>query len=271
MDRIRWSGLTHTGRFRSNNEDAFLAINLQGREVRLLGKEGSGSLENDGDFLFAVSDGMGGANAGEFASRIAVDYITRRLPQSHRLGALGLSQNYHDFLTELFEEVDKAMGSMSFHYEECRDMGATLSLCWFTPEWMYFAHAGDSRICYFPKLGGMKQLSEDHNHPGVLYRKGTINERQYRTHPEKHILWNSLGGKSKPVEPQLGAVGFETGDMFLVNSDGLNDGIWNHRLETLLRDPPARFAEMGLADRLITDSLEESGRDNLTAIVVSID
>jgi len=270
MDKISWSGGTHPGRFRKNNEDSFLAINIQGQEVRLLGKEGSASLEKDGDLLFAVSDGMGGANAGEFASRIAIDYITRRLPQSHRLGAMGLSEGYHDFMTELFEEVDKEMSSMSFHYEECRNMGATLSLCWFTPEWMYFAHVGDSRIYYLPKDGGLKQISHDHTHPGELHRKGKLNEREVRTHPEKHILWRSLGGKSKEVEPQLGAVGYETGDQFLINSDGINDGIWDRRLEELLRNPPPRFQDLSPSERLIKDSMEESGRDNLTAIIVSI-
>lgn len=270
MDKVTWSGRTHPGRFRKNNEDAFLAINLRGQEVRLLGMEGSASLEKDGDLLFAVSDGMGGANAGEFASRIAIDYITRHLPQSHRLGAMGLSEDYHDFLTELFDEVDQAMSRMSFAYEECRNMGATLSLCWFTPEWMYYAHVGDSRIYYLPQTGGMKQLSHDHTHPGELFRKGKINEREQRTHPEKHILWRSLGGRTKKVEPQLGAVGFETGDRFLINSDGIIDGIWDRRLEELLRNPPARFAELPLSERLIKDSMEESGRDNLTAIVVSI-
>lgn len=270
MEKISWSGLSHPGRFRKNNEDAFLAINLSGPEVRLLGKQGEASFEKDGDFLFAVSDGMGGANAGEFASRIAVDYITRRLPNSFRLGAMGLSQGYHDFLTELFEEVNREMASMSFHYEECRNMGATLSLCWFTPEWMYYAHIGDSRIYYLPKSGGFKQLSHDHTHPGELFRKGLINEREARTHPEKHILWKSLGGRGKEVEPQLGAVGYESGDRFLINSDGINDGIWDRRLEELLRNPPARFAALPPADRLIKDSMEESGRDNLTAIAIKI-
>lgn len=270
MDNISWSGLTHPGRFRKNNEDAFLAINLNGQEVRILGKEGSALLESDGDFIFAVSDGMGGANAGEFASRIAVDYITRKLPSSFRLGAMGLAHGYHDFLTELFEEVNREMASMSFHYEECRDMGATLSLCWFTTEWMYYAHAGDSRIYYLPEAGNLKQLSHDHTYPGELFRKGSIDERQLRTHPEKHILLRSLGGRTDGIEAQLGAVGFERGDTFIINSDGINDGVRDRRIEELIRKPPPRFAELAPSERLVKDSLEESGRDNLTAIVIAI-
>ncbi|MES2693076.1 MAG: serine/threonine-protein phosphatase, partial [Verrucomicrobiota bacterium] len=65
---VSWSGLTHIGRVRKNNEDVFLALAVDGREVRYLGKTGRASL-SETDFVFAVSDGMGGAMAGEFASR----------------------------------------------------------------------------------------------------------------------------------------------------------------------------------------------------------
>ena len=69
---VHWSGLSHRGKVRENNEDAFLALNFDGHEVRYLGKTGEATL-GGGDFVFAVSDGMGGARSGEFASRIAIE------------------------------------------------------------------------------------------------------------------------------------------------------------------------------------------------------
>ena len=148
--RIRWSGLSDAGRFRKNNEDAFLALTFDAQELRYLGKIGAGDLDQ-GDFVFAVSDGMGGAKSGEFASKIAVEKITQLLPKSFPLSAARIDAGLADVMRELYERIHHAMVDMGRHYEECAGMGATLSLCWFMPEWVYFGHIGDSRIYYLPK------------------------------------------------------------------------------------------------------------------------
>jgi len=140
-----WSGLTDRGRIRPNNEDTFLALTFNGHEVRFLGKTGEASLAG-ADFVFAVSDGMGGAKSGEFASRITVDRITRLLPRSFRLSAAGMTTGFNDILSELFAAIHQDLLNLGNSYEECSGMGATLSLCWFTPDWMYFGHLGVSRL-----------------------------------------------------------------------------------------------------------------------------
>src|SRR5687767_15153672 len=101
LPHLRWSGMTHRGRVRPNNEDAFLALAFDGHEVRYLGKVGEASSAGS-DFVFAVSDGMGGAKSGEFASRITVEKITQLLPRSFRLSATGLAAGFSDVLAELF-------------------------------------------------------------------------------------------------------------------------------------------------------------------------
>ncbi len=267
--RLRWNGLTHPGRFRKNNEDAFLALNFDAQELRYLGKNGDAGWDR-GDFVFAVSDGMGGANAGEFASRIAVQKITELLPKSFSLDAIGVSHGFVDILQELFQGIHDEMTDMSRHYEELRGMGATLSLGWFSPGWLHFCHIGDSRIYYLPAAGGIKQLTHDHSRVGELQRSGKLNEREARNHPDRHVLDQALGGQTASIHPQLGSVGIETGDRFLFCSDGVNLGVWDRRIEELMRQPPARFAELDPANRLVTDSMEESGRDNLTAVVVEV-
>ena len=94
---IAWSGKTDRGRFRANNEDAFLALLLDDRGIRYLGKTGESSLEN-ADFIFAVSDGMGGERSGEFASRIAIEKITLQLPSQFNLSKNGSATYSEEYL-----------------------------------------------------------------------------------------------------------------------------------------------------------------------------
>src|SRR5215469_16720407 len=105
---LKWSGCTDRGKVRPNNEDAFLGLRFDARDVHRLGKSGDASTAKT-DFSFAVSDGMGGALAGEYASRIAIDKITTMLPRSFKQSATGFSVDYDDVLTELFNDVHKAL------------------------------------------------------------------------------------------------------------------------------------------------------------------
>src|ERR1039457_1637972 len=128
---LQWSGRTDRGRVRPNNEDAFLGLQFDAREVSHLGVIGEG-LTRHLDFAFAVSDGMGGAMAGEHASRIAVQKITMLLPRSYRQSATGMDPGFADVLEELFAQVHGTLAHLGKSYEDCSGMEATLSLCWFT-------------------------------------------------------------------------------------------------------------------------------------------
>ena len=266
---VRWSGLTDLGRVRKNNEDVFLALAVDGREVHYLGKTGHASLAQS-DYVFAVSDGMGGAKSGEFASRITVDRVTRLFPRAFRLAAAGMGTGFNDLLSELVASIHQDLLNLGRSYEECAGMGATLTLCWVRPEWMYFAHLGDSRVYYLPHDGPMTQLTHDHSHVGWLRRKGQINEREARSHPRRNALQQALGSGHQFIDPHIGAVGHRPGDRFLICSDGLTDGLWDRQLEELLRTPSPVDAAPSLAKRMVDESVRASGRDNTTAIVFEI-
>jgi protein phosphatase len=266
---VRWSGLTHVGRVRPNNEDVFLALAVDGHEVRYLGKTGRASL-GASDFVFAVSDGMGGAKSGEFASRITVDRVTRLFPRAFRLSAAGMGMGFADVLGELINEIHDDLSRLGRSYEECAGMGATLSLAWVTPEWLYFAHLGDSRIYYLPAEGEMTQVTHDHSHVGWLRRTGRINEREARTHPRRNALQQALGAGHQILEPHIGAIGHRPGDRFLICSDGLVDGLWDRRIEELLRETRTGDADANHAQVLVNEAVEASGRDNTTAVVIDI-
>lgn len=262
---LRWSGLSDVGRFRKNNEDTFLALTFDARELHYLGKVGEGSLEM-GDFVFAVSDGMGGAKSGEFASKIAVEQITKLLPKSFSLSAQRMEAGLTDVMRELFDRIHQTMTQMGRHYEECRGMGATLSLCWIMPEWIYFGHIGDSRIYFLPKEGPMVQVSHDHSYVGWMQRQGKLNEREARTHPQRHALNQALGGGQQNIEPQIGRIGWEASDRLLICSDGVVDGLWNNRIEELCR---ANGEDGSLNTiNLVKQAVADSGRDNTTALLI---
>ena len=208
---------------------------------------------------------MGGAMAGEFASKIAVEKITRLFPRLFRQSASGISSGFGDVMQEVFAEIHKALLYLGSCYEECAGMGATLSLCWFTPGWMYFGHIGDSRIYLLRGDGTMKQVSHDDTYVGWMFRNGQINEREAKNHPRRNVLQKALGAGHQIVEPQVGAIGLEPGDRFLLCTDGVTDGLYDERIQEILslkgEDP---------SQNLVQQAVINSGRDNTTALVIDV-
>jgi serine/threonine protein phosphatase PrpC len=264
--QLGWSALTHRGRFRANNEDTFLGLAFDAEHVRHLGKVGAASLA-EADFVFAVSDGMGGARSGEFASRITLEKVTRLLPRGFRRSAGGTHVGFSEILAEIVGGIHQELTKMGQSYEECAGMGATLSLGWFTPGWMHFSHVGDSRIYHLAAGGRLVQLTHDHTHVGGLRRTGQLNEREARTHPRRNALQQVLGAGHQFVEPHLGAVACQPGDRFLFCTDGLVDGLWDRRLAEALQGATPVAT---LAAELVEEAVQASGRDNATAIVVAV-
>jgi serine/threonine protein phosphatase PrpC len=261
--------MTDRGRVRKNNEDAFLALTFDATGLRYLGKIGEAALDG-ADFVFAVSDGMGGANSGEYASRIAVEKITRLLPRAFKLGAEGLLAGHQDILDQVFRDIHAELTSMGRFYPECEGMGATLSLGWFTPGYMHFAHIGDSRIYQIDKVDGMIQVTHDHTHVGWLRREGKINEREARMHPMRNVLSKALGAGHQFMDPQLGSVRVEPGDVMLFCTDGVIDGLWDRRLQEIVRERSSDGSKPPVARQVVEEAVANSGRDNATAVVVEV-
>jgi len=264
---LKWSGCTDRGKVRPNNEDSFLALQFDSKEVFHLGKVGE-AFAGTTDFTFAVSDGMGGARAGELASHIATDKILYFLPRSFKQSAAGMQPDFADILTELFDQTHRKLKFLDSADEECAGMETTLSLCWFTPEWMYFGHIGDSRIYYLSsREKTLKRLTQDDTHVDWLFRQGKLSEREAREHPRRHVLQKALGGGNQFVDPQVGAVAYESGDIFLLCTDGLINGLFDEMLAEILF---SSGEDVNLAQELVSASLERSGSDNTTALVVRV-
>ncbi len=266
-DTLQWFGWTDVGRVRKNNEDAFLGLRFDAREVQRLGKFGEASLAEH-DLTFAVCDGMGGAKAGEFASNIAVEKITTLLPRSFQHSARGLNAGFADVLAELYEQVHRALVYLGSCYDECHGMQTTMSLAWFTPGWLYFGHVGDTRIYQLAKgKNELLQLTQDDTHVAWLLRNGKIKDYEARTHPRRNVLQKALGGENQFVDPQVGAVECGRGDIFLICSDGLTEGLHGHQIVDLLR---MQGKDFNPAKALVEASVKNDGRDNTTALVIEV-
>ncbi len=127
--RLRWSGTTDIGRIRPNNEDVFLAIAFDMYDFSYLSKAGESAV-GDFDFVFAVSDGMGGEKAGEFASRCTIDNITRLLPRRFRISPTHYAAGIKECLVDLFRAIHSQLTVLGQSYAGGHNMGATLSLVW---------------------------------------------------------------------------------------------------------------------------------------------
>jgi serine/threonine protein phosphatase PrpC len=265
---VAWSGYSHRGRVRPNNEDAFLAMVFSERGIQYLGKEGSGPILGN-DYIFAVSDGMGGEKSGEFASKISIEKITVMLPQSFRLPADDFQRQAPRILQELFVSIHDAMTRLSRTDIHCRDMGATLTLVWLRGGTCYYAHLGDSRLYIKRADESMRQLSDDHSHVGWLRRQGELNERQARSHPRRNVLAQALGAGHKFVNPQVGKLEMSIGDQFVLVTDGIVDGLWDRGIEAVVSTDPSSHDEATVAQRLVESAMELS-RDNATAIVLRV-
>lgn len=266
---LRWSGATDIGKFRPNNEDAFLGVSFNREDLYFLGRLGEAQARGM-DFIFAVSDGMGGERSGEFASKFTLDNVTRVLPRRFQLAPDARRTGTVACLEEMFHGIHRQLISLGESYTASRGMGATLTLAWYVGGWIVFGHIGDSRLYHLPKDGPLRQLTDDHTHVGWLRKAGQLNEREARFHPRKNVLTQSLGSGNQFVHPQFGEVCCAPGDRFLLCTDGIVEGLWDRGLEEVLRSPASDGASLTPAQRLVQLAVDESGRDNATAVVVEV-
>jgi len=170
-------------------------------------------------------------------------------------------------LGEALRSVHEHINAAAANREECRGMAATLALAWFTPDNLYLANAGDSRI-YLSRHGQLTLLSRDHTSAFGQWQRGEIGENEYRNHPRRSALYEVVGGGHPGVCPYFAAISYQPGDRFLICSDGLIDGLWErHIAEALAKCPviPTLTAET-----LLERSIDNCGLDDTTLIVITV-
>lgn len=262
-------GLTDVGRRRLNNEDAWWAGRLGGAHFFM--ESGAAPLHLTGGgtpVLLLVSDGVGGANAGEVASQMAVNLISDEL----RRGT-GAMQDLPAVCRAIDAALYTANAAIAAKAIEpgFGGMGATLSLlCFVGGGAACWGQVGDSRI-YLCREGKLRQISRDHSLVGRMRQQGEITEAEARLHPLRNQIDQSLGDPTNTFQPEVGVEEVRPGDVCLVCSDGLSDGLWDREIEQILAAVDRPAAVRPAVRRLVAGANQASGRDNITAVIALVE
>lgn len=239
MITVTSGAVSDTGKLRNANEDSFLV----------------------GEHLLAVADGMGGHNAGEVASALAVQHLRRATAQQ--------VESPESFI-KLISTINAAIYTAATGTTEQRGMGTTLTaitVAGSTPsdERVVVVNVGDSRT-YLVRQGELRQVTVDHSYVQELVSEGIISAEDARTHPRRNIVTRALGIDSRVIADSW-ILPIVDGDRYILCSDGLVDEISNEEILaiSMQNDDPQRAAEC-----LIAAANDRGGRDNVTVIVVDV-
>jgi serine/threonine protein phosphatase PrpC len=208
--------------------------------------------------LFVVADGMGGAQAGEVASEIAVRQFEGGLPDGEDPG---------EALAALIRAANARIHEQARSDAQHAGMGTTTTAAYLTGDTVVVAHVGDSR-CYLLRDGDLIRLTRDHSLVGELVARGKLTEEQAESHPQRSVITRALGPEAS-VEVDVEAFPARAGDVFLLCSDGLTSMVHEPQLKPLLADRNRPLAQTGRM--LIAAANEAGGRDNITVILFRVE
>ncbi len=259
---------THIGQVRQGNEDNFLILDLtSGTSWSGIAEEATGlqTLPLSAEaVVFAVSDGMGGALAGEVASRMAVEIVRDLMPRlrgREEYRQLTLQEQ----LRVAIEQANAAIHIESIVNAECRGMGATFTAVALAGDHACFAQVGDSRA-HLIRQGQITRITKDQSVVQQLIDLGQITEEQAATHPRRNYILQALGATHE-IDVVVSYLPLRAGDRLLLCSDGLSGKLSNEEMAQIV----AEAADFQVAcTQLIALANERGGEDNITVVVVQV-
>jgi PPM family protein phosphatase len=207
--------------------------------------------------LFVVADGMGGAQAGEVASEMAVESFERALPEGPPVG---------EALAEVIRDANRRIHERSNSDEQFAGMGTTVTAAYVGESDVTVAHVGDSRA-YLWRGGELTRLTRDHSLVGELVARGKLTEEQAEAHPQRNVITRALGAEPE-VDVDVEVFGARDGDVFLLCSDGLTG---------MIQEPGAQRVLEGMSGleqagrELIAAANAAGGRDNITVVLFRLE
>ena len=234
---------TDKGNVRENNEDYFYISNSLD-EVQ----------------LYLLADGMGGYNAGEVASRMAVesakDYIHKHFAKNK-----DSKEKLETLLKDAIEYANSVVYKKAQSKEDLRGMGTTLDVCLIYNSRIYIGHVGDSRV-YRIRKEFMRRLTKDHSYVQTLVDDGTITKEEAYSHPKKNMLTKALGCV-QTVEPDVYTKTFIKDDIILMCSDGLTNMIREENIYGIIKQDKENAIE-----NLVKQANDNGGLDNITVVII---
>jgi PPM family protein phosphatase len=269
---VKAFGVTDTGRVRPSNEDQFLIAELT-KTMRIWHTslpEPRARLSDEHGHLFLVADGMGGHNAGEQASALAVAAIEQFTLNTFKwffhTGASDAERVLTQFQAAL-RHADARILEESAEHPEWSGMGTTLTMAYYLDAQLCVVHVGDSRAYIFED-DVLHQITHDHTLTAELVRQGTLRPEEVAGHRLRNVITNVVGGSEAGVNVESHALAVHAGDRLLLCSDGLTEMLTNEAIAATLRAEPD--PQVACAN-LVAQANDAGGRDNITVLIVRFD
>lgn len=217
--------------------------------------------------LAILADGMGGHQAGEVASKMAIDIITRHFAESYQkyIDKENVNSiNETKIMQESIYLANAAIFELSQSKPECQGMGATIVITLFNGHRMYVGHVGDSRL-YRYRNGALSRMTEDHSVVQELLSRGLISPDEARNSAHKNLITRALG-IDQAVDPDIDSQALQNKDIYLLCSDGLNDVLSDDQIKQILA---GSTNNLEVATKLMIDKVNSlGGPDNVSVILV---
>ncbi|MBR0531061.1 MAG: serine/threonine-protein phosphatase [Bacteroidales bacterium] len=255
---------------RSGNEDnMFVNADLGADTDAALFESDKEMILTEYGCLLVVADGMGGMNAGEVASEIAINIVKVAFSKENVPHyAMENSDGREKYLKKVVTLADEAIKKHAKDHPECEGMGSTIVMAWLHGTEASLAWLGDSRIYLYREPDGLKQLSKDHSYVQELVDNGKITAEEAFIHPYNNIITRSLGDTSKKAVADSVSVQMFKGDIFLLNSDGLSGVLHDDEMGQIIS---ANRASMSACRAALWKAAEAAEwHDNVTAVLCEI-
>lgn len=267
--KVQIAAGTNVGLIRTNNEDNFIVCpDLATSDWKI---PQSCDYKNLGEFgaLLVVADGMGGANAGEVASAIAVETI-QELFSCNRLSEIVKDDNsVQEFMKDVVKTADLRIFEKSKQDSNTRGMGTTVVMAWILDGKVFVCWCGDSRCYMLNRHKGLVRLSKDHSYVQELIDRGELDPDLAMNHPYSNVITRCLGDMENRAVPDTRIFQLHNGDTILLCSDGLSGLCSDSQILDLLIK--TRDNAETCKDELITAALGEGGHDNVTVALCNVD